>query len=267
MRHSCNSRWYRPLRGTVQYHSGTGTVTAAVETIDGHYCIAEAIISAGRQCTVEGYVWKDEVVVYGVIDSLREGPEGSSFSRYQYPSELPARIIDRMRDICRRLMRHIGYVDAPFNIEFFWDEQRDEIWLLEINTRISKSHAPLFFLVDGCYHHKIMLDLALQRPPDFPYRQGQFARAAKIMLRRFQDAQVTRVPSAEEIRRLEAERPGTTIQIMVREGMQLSSLRDQDSYSYEVAVLFIGANRKAELEASYRHIVDRLPLEFSPLPS
>jgi hypothetical protein len=240
---------------------------AAVQGIDGHHCIAEAIISAGRQCTVEGYAWEDEVVVYGVIDSLREGPEASSFARYQYPSELPASVIARMEDICRRLMRHIAYVDAPFNIEFFWDEQRDEIWLLGINTRISKSHGPLFFLVDGCYHHKIMLDLALQRPPNSPHRQGRFARAAKIMLRHLEDARVTRVTSAEEIRRLEADNPGTIVQIMVREGVQLSSLRDQDSYTYEVAVLFIGANSKAELEASYSRIVDRLPLEFSPLPS
>jgi hypothetical protein len=253
------SRYALPFNRVLQQ----ARLPAAVRPIDGHHCIAEAIISAGRQCTVEGYTWSDEVVLYGVVDSLREGPEGSSFSRYQYPSELPASVIDRMREICRRLMRHIGYVDAQFNIEFFWDEQCDRIWLLEINTRISKSHAPLFFMVDGCYHHKIMLDLALQRDPDFPYRQGRFACAAKFMLRHYEDARVTRVPSAEEIRRLEYDNPGVKIQIMVREGMLLSSLRDQDSYSYEVAVLFIGANNDAELEASYRRVVQHLPLEFS----
>lgn len=238
-----------------------------VKETDGRHCIAEALISAGRQCTVEGYVWKDEVVVYGVVDSLREGPETSSFARYQYPSELPASVIERMRDICRRLMRHIGYTDAPFNIECYWDEQCDKIWLLEINTRISKSHAPLFFMVDGCYHHKIMLDVALQRAPEFPYRQGQFACAAKFMLRRYEDARVSRVPSAEEVRELERDNPGVAIQIEVEEGTQLSSLRDQDSYSYEVAVMFIGANTNAELEATYGRVVDRLAFEFSPAPS
>ena len=62
---------------------------ANVREIDGYHCIAESIISKGRQCTVEGYCWNDNVVIYGVIDSLREGPEFSSFSRYQYPSNLP----------------------------------------------------------------------------------------------------------------------------------------------------------------------------------
>jgi len=47
--------------------------------------------------------------------------------------------------------------------------------------------------------------------------------------------------------------------------MRLSSLKDQDSYSYEVAVLFIGGESTADLEAKYRHIVESLPLEFSPL--
>lgn len=257
------SRYALPFNRILEH----ATLPAAVKHVGGHHCIAEAIISAGRQCTVEGYVWKDEVIVYGVIDSLREGPEGSSFSRYQYPSELPGHVIDRMRDVCRRLMRHIGYRDAPFNIEFFWDEPHDHIWLLEINTRISKSHAPLFFMVDGCYHHKIMLDLALQRAPDFPCRRGTFARAAKIMLRRYEDALVTRVPSADEIRRLEVDNPGVTVQVLVREGMRLSSLRDQDSYSYEVAVLFIGSNSDAALEATYQRVVENLPLEFSSLSS
>ncbi|MEJ2456309.1 MAG: D-alanine--D-alanine ligase [Candidatus Thiodiazotropha sp.] len=253
------SRYAVPFNRILQY----AKLPPEIMKVDGHYCIAEAIISEGRQCTLEGYVWRGDVVVYGVVDSLRDGPAGSSFSRYQYPSTLPVTVIDRMRDICRRFMRHIGYRDAPFNIEFYWDERNDRIWLLEINTRISKSHAPLFYMVDGCYHHKIMLDLALQRAPELPHRQGAFACAAKFMLRRFEDAFVTRVPSAEEIRRLEGDHPGVTIQIEVEEGMRLSSLRDQDSYSYEVAVIFVGAHSEAELEAIYGRVVERLPLEFS----
>ena len=238
---------------------------AAVAPVDGYHCIAESIISKGRQCTLEGYTWNGEVDVYGVIDSLREGPEHSSFSRYQYPSSLPPRIIERMVESSRRIMSHIDYVNAPFNIEFFWDQANDQIWLLEINTRISKSHAPLFYMVDGCYHHQIMIDLALGQKPAFCHRQGSFNCAAKFMLRRFNDALVTRTPSALDIRNLEREFPDTSIQVQVQEGMRLSALRDQDSYSYEVAVLFVGGENPADLEAKYQRIVDRLALEFSPL--
>ncbi len=237
----------------------------AVQDVDGYHCVAESLISKGRQCTVEGYAWAEEIVVYGVIDSLLEGPEGSSFSRFQYPSTLPPRVIERMTVICQRVIPYIGYVNSPFNIEFFWDEESDQIWLLEINPRISKSHAPLFHKVDGRYHHQIMLDLALGRQPEFPRRQGRFACAAKFMVRRYEDALVTRTPSPEELRGLEVENPSVTLDVAVKAGMRLSALRDQDSYSYEVATLFIGGDSTAELEAKYHDILERLPLEFSPL--
>jgi hypothetical protein len=238
----------------------------AIQKVNGYHCIAESMISRGRQCTVEGYCWNDEVVVYGVVDSLRESPEISSLSRYQYPSTLPLPVVERMAAICRQVMPHIGYVNSPFNVEFFWDEESDQIWLLEINPRISKSHAPLFYKVDGRYHHQIMLDLALGKRPEFPHRQGRFACAAKFMVRHYQDTLVTRTPSPGELSNLEAEYPSVIFAVAVKEGMQLSTLRDQDSYSYEVATLFIGGESTAELEAKYHDIVARLPFEFAPLP-
>jgi hypothetical protein len=115
-----------------------------IAAVDGYHCIAESIISAGSQCTQEGYAFGGSVAVYGTIDSLRCGPTRSSFSRYQYPSTLPQAIQDRMTEITRRVIQRIGYDTAPFNIEYFWDATQDRIWLLEINARISKSHVPLF---------------------------------------------------------------------------------------------------------------------------
>jgi len=236
-----------------------------IRAIDGFHCIAESIISQGRQCTVEGYSWHGEVVCYGVIDSLREGPQGSSFSRYQYPSTLPQPVLDRMATICKRLIGHIGYDDAPFNIEFFWEADSDRIWLLEINTRISKSHAPLFQMVDGCYHHQVNLDLALGRRPNFPCRDGRYRCAAKFMLRHYGDARVTRVPSPDELDALRDSEPDAAVQLLVEPGTRLSSLHDQDSYSYEVAVVFLGGDDTRDLEAKYERLRERLPLEFEPL--
>lgn len=237
-----------------------------IAAVDGYHCIAESLISRGRQCTVEGYAQDGEVVLYGTIDSLREGPETSCFTRYQYPSTLPPEVQARMAELSARVMRHAGYVNAPFNIEYFWDEAEDRISLLEINTRISKSHAPLFRRVDGLYHHQVMIDLALGRRPDFPRGQGRYACAAKFMLRRYSDAVVSRAPGPAAIRALEADEPGVEVQLHVRPGMRLSELRDQDSYSYEVAALFIGAQSEAGLERRYRDCLARLGLTFTAAP-
>jgi hypothetical protein len=62
----------------------------------GNASLAEGLIG-GRQCTLEGFVHAGDVVVYGVVDSVRS-PNRSSFSRYQYPSSLPPDVCDRLAD-------------------------------------------------------------------------------------------------------------------------------------------------------------------------
>ncbi len=244
---------------------GHADLPPEVAAVDGRYCIAEGIISQGHQVTQEGYAYGGEIYVYGNVDSLRSGPVGSSFDRYQYPSQLPASVQARMTAVTQRVMRHIGYDTAPFNIEHFWDPATDRLSLLEINARLSKSHAPLFRLVDGQYHHRVMLDLGLGREPKFLQGRGRYKLAAKFMLRHFEDARVLRVPTAEEIAAVEAAVPGSRIQLEVAAGARLSELRDQDSYSYELATLFIGADSEPELTARYQACLARLPLTLAPV--
>ncbi|RTR05259.1 ATP-grasp domain-containing protein [Halomonas nitroreducens] len=230
-----------------------------VAGIGGHHCILEGIISAGRQCTVEGYVQQGEVHLTGIVDSIRDTLHRSVLMRYEYPSSLPDSVQQRMFELSRRVMRHIGYDDAPFNIEFYHDDKSDRIWLLEINSRLSRSHAALFQLVDGAPHYQVMVDVALGMAPRMPHREGRYAVAAKQMLRVFQGGIVRRVPTAEEIRLVEEAYPGTFVELNVREGMSLDSLLHQDSFSWELGVLFTGAD-------SYRGLLERIRLCREGLP-
>jgi hypothetical protein len=230
-----------------------------IKAVDGYHCIAEGLISKGRQCTLEGYAHKGRIHVYGIIDSIRGGPHQSCFSRYQYPSQLPAHVQQRMIAATKSFMAHIGYDNSPFNIEFYWDHKEDAIWLLEINTRISKSHCPLFKMVDGEYHHDVLIDVALGKRPDFPYRQGKFRTAAKFMVRCHRDGRVMAVPNQAEVDTLRERFPETQIVIYLKAGMRLSDLRDQDSYSYEIADLFLGADSQEELLQKYRTALAMLP--------
>lgn len=236
-----------------------------VAAVDGNHCIVESIISRGRQCTLEGYVYQDEVTVYGVVDSIREGQHRSSFSRYQYPSTIPPGVQKEMIAVTARFLKHIRFNSGPFNIEFYWEQSKqshDKIWLLEINTRISKSHCPLFRDVDGATHQKVMLELALGQKPDFPYRQGKYKVAAKFMWRIDQDAYVKHVPTEQELNTLLQKFPGVDIQLHIHEGMYLSELSDQDSYSYEIAVIFLGGNDQKELLQKYRDVQQAMPIEL-----
>jgi len=235
-----------------------------IREVNGGYCMAERIIG-GRQCTVEGYVHEGEVVPYGTVDSIRY-PQVLSFFYYFYPSKLPRRVQDQMYDITRKIMSHIGYDNAAFNIEFFWDELQDRIWLLEINTRVSQSHCDLFESVDGVSHQQVTVDLGLGRKPDMPSGEGAFNVGAEFFYRVFfRDATVARVPSKAEITVAEEQAPGTRIASNVTKGMRLSELPEQDAYSYAVASLWMGANTQGKLLWNYEQVLKRLHYEFTDI--
>ncbi|TVP59179.1 MAG: ATP-grasp domain-containing protein [Halomonadaceae bacterium] len=232
--------------------------------IDGWHCIAEEIISQGRQCTIEGYMLNGEVTIYGVVDSLREGVAHSSFSRYQYPSSLPQGVQDTMMNDAQRFLQQVGFDNSPFNIEFYYHDDREQLWMLEVNTRCSKSHSPLFAMVDGASNLQAMVDVALGHPPDFPPQGGPCQVAGKFMLRETQDALVERVPTLTEVHRLEANMQHCLIQIEPLQGQRLSEMLHQDSYSYEVATLFIGGESAEDIEAKAESIKQQLHFRFSP---
>jgi hypothetical protein len=53
--------------------------------------------------------------------------------------------------------------------------------------------------------------------------------------------------------------------VIAHEGMRLSELKLQDSYSFEVAELFLGARDQKQLLDNYRRAVDVLNFRFEPL--
>ncbi|GAB3292387.1 ATP-grasp domain-containing protein [Parasphingorhabdus pacifica] len=231
-----------------------------IAEVGGQACLAEEAVG-GQQVTVEGYIRHGQVCAQGVIDSINyEGT--SSFLRYQYPSQLPGEVCERLVDISHRVLTQVGLDNSTFNIEYFWNPETGAINLLEVNPRLSQSHARLFEAVDGAPNHQCMVRLALGQDPELPYRQGDYAIAGKCFLRRFADGLVRRVPSTEELERLSQEIPDVTVDVVPKPGDRLADLPGQDSYSYELADIFIGANHHAELIDTYERTVQALHFEF-----
>jgi len=222
--------------------------------------IAETPIH-GHQCTVEGYAFDNEVIVYGIIDSVRE-EDRSSFSRYEYPSNLPQEIQFRMADLTRRAISEIGLMNSAFNIEFFYDSTANMIYLLEINPRISQAHTDIFEKVHGISHHHIMLNLALNRRPKALDYNGEFRKGAHFMLRTFESGKVNSVPSQEEIHTLKQKYSDLAIKINVKEGMNLDDMYGQDSYSFELANIYLGGRNQEELLEKYNDVVENLSFKI-----
>lgn len=222
--------------------------------------IAESPIS-GAQCTLEGYAYDGNVAVYGVVDSIRE-PDGSSFSRYEYPSMLPLEVQHRMIDVTRTIIRAIGFDHGAFNIEFFYDQTADHVWMLEINPRPSQSHADLFQKIHGVSHFSILIDLALGRKPKPLQRLGACNVAAHFFIRAFEPGKVIQAPTQTAIDRLSRRQPDTRVKLEVQRGDDLASLNLQDSYSFELGSVYIGGRDRLDILDKYDEAMTALQFEI-----
>lgn len=238
------------------------------EDIRGHggcTCIAEGVIS-GVQIACEGTMFQGRFHVHGVLDMLKD-EAGRSFDRLEYPSSKPEPVQQRLIDACEKFLRHIGFDNGCFNAEFMWDEAEDKLWLIEFNTRISQSHSEMFAMVDGMSDHEVAIDVALGIEPAMPDRQGRFQVAAKCMIPHYEDGIVRRVPSEEELHRLQERFPGIRVKLDVEPGMRLHDLHNQDSYRYTLGEMYLGADSHEQLRERYDACLDALPFEFEPVPA
>lgn len=232
---------------------------AEIREIGARVCLAEEA-ATGRQFTVEGYCLDDEPRVYGVVESVLY-PGTSNFLRYEYPAPIPSDVDERMVRASQRVMGRIGIGWGSFNIEYFWDEESDRIRLLEINPRLSQSHAEIFELVDGAPHFHSMVQLALGQEPRMPHRRGRYAVAGKFFPRVFQDGVVTRAPGAEDLDRVIRDIPGVvSVALSIEVGTRLSDLPHQDPYSFALGEIVVGADDSAQLVARYHACLDALGL-------
>lgn len=231
-----------------------------IDAIGGCACLAEETVS-GEQFTVEGYAHEGEVVLYGIVASVRH-PKLPTIQRYQYPATMPDEIGERLRDVTRRLMTHMGLSETTFNVEYFWNPQSDVLSVLEINPRHSASHAGLLEMVDGSTNHQAMVRLALGEDPELHQGAGEHAVAAKCYIMREQDGVVAKVPGADDVARLRDAVPGAEPEVHVSVGDRLSELPGQDSYAYKLADVHLGADTEEELLQMFERARELLPLEF-----
>ena len=233
----------------------------------GNACIAEQLVS-GAQATVEGVMFNGRFAVHGVVDSPKEASTGH-FTRYEYPAgALSEAVQQRMISVSERYLRHIEYDNACWNIEFMYEQEADQLWVVEANTRISQSHSDLFVKVHGMSNHEVAVALALGLPAEMPaVGSGRFNVAAKCFLSTEQwgDGIVRRVPSTEEIAKVTEQFPETRVQIAVRVGDRLSELHEQSSYGYDLGTLVIGAAQRQDLARIHDRCRSMLPLEIDPV--
>ena len=230
-----------------------------LEHVDGCWLLAEELMG-GHQCCLEGYVHRGEVTVLGIVDSIRLANR-VSFTRFQYPSRLPAFVQDQMAEIAQRVVPAIGLDNTLFNIELFWDARRESPSIIEINSRLSAQFADLFQKVDGVSTHEVLVDLALGREPRWRRGEGRYRVAASFVLRTDWDRLATRVPTPAEIAYARTLLPDLEFRARAAVGHWLSDW-PQDSYTFRYGLIHLGGRDRADLRARYALACSLLPFEF-----
>lgn len=255
-----------PVAGMFDALVGLSALDARYRSVSASALLLEEPL-AGRQVTLDGYAYRGQVVLLGVVDSVFF-PGTLSFARFEYPSRLPPRVQERMGNIAERVIRHIGLDRTFFNIEFFYRQQDDSIWIIEINGRMASQFAPLYRMLHGLDMYAMQLDMSLGKEPDGRAVWSPGGKpggvSASFVLRRFEDGQVTRVPSPEDLDRLRRRFPDAFVEILVKEGGRLSDeLQDDESYRY--ALVDLCAGTWEELHQKFDEASRLLPFTFAPL--
>lgn len=226
---------------------------------NGSYFIGEQKLR-GIQVTLEGYATDTDVFIFGIVDSVMY-PGTISFARFEYPSQLPRRIQERMQSIAKRLIRGIGFRWSLFNIEFFYNPGDDSVYIIELNTRMASQFSDLYERVDGTSSYSVAMDVATGQAPSFVYGNGQHAVAASFVLRTFEDKLVRSMPSREDLEALAHEFPDAIFTPSVRVGERLSD-HLQDVASFKYGTLHLGGTSRSDLFQRYRRALELLPFEF-----
>ncbi len=226
-------------------------------------CLLQEALLQGVQVSLEGYVFDKQVHVMGVVDAVMF-PGTLSFKRWQYPSRLNQDVLKRMRDIAIRFFNGIGYDNALFNMELYYDIETDSIGIIEINPKIASQFPKLFEKVDGFSTYKTLLEVALGQEPNTLQRKGKYAVSASCVLRIFEDQKVHAVPDEKQINSVAEKFPDTQVQIYARPGKKLSD-EVQDASSFRYGLIDLGAQSESELEEKFEACKQMLKFHFEPV--
>lgn len=171
-----------------------------------HRLLLEQPVTA-RQYNLDGYVFGGDMRELGIVESVMY-PGTQSFMRFDYPCAIPAAAQARAAAVARRFLAATGFTHGLFNMEFFYDETRDRLTVIEFNPRMAAQFSDLYLRVDGVDLHRVALELAHGRDPALlPRVQATAGTAASFVYRSFDPTARPPMPSAARRRELARQFP------------------------------------------------------------
>lgn len=150
-----------------------------------HSLMVETPMDAPQYC-LDGYVFDGALRRLGVVD-VAMYPGTQAFMRFDYPSRLPARVVERATEVARRFLAAVGFTHGLFNMEFFHDPVTDRITVIEFNPRMASQFSDLYHRVDGIDLHDLAFALAHGMDPARRATTAPTARVASSFVYRLFD--------------------------------------------------------------------------------
>jgi len=226
---------------------------------DGTYFIAEKVLE-GRQVTLEGYSFEGEVGLIGIVDSFFISGT-LSFERFVYPSSLSQSVQERMFHYAKEFVSAVGLDMTVFNIEYIYNEQTDELYIIEINPRMASQFCDLYAMVHGVSNYDVQYAMAKGHKPVVK-TQGDFSIAASLVGRQLEDKKVLSIPTEKDLHKAQQRFPELKLYPWVKAGDKLSDVL-QDGISYVYCWIHLGAQNTDQLEEKYQESKKLLPFIFT----
>jgi hypothetical protein len=215
-----------------------------------HGMLLEQPIDASQH-NLDGYVWRGEVRLIGVVDALMY-PGTQAFQRFEWPGRLSPAVQQRALDIAARFLRAVGFDHGFFNMEFFYDPARDLLKVIEFNPRLASQLADLYRRAAGLDAHAGSLALAHGIDPAPLMRcEPNAGAAASFVFRSFHPQRVPDTVGAEHQAAFERAFPDGWLLAMPKYGRALA--RDFKWLgSHRYGVMHLGAADHHDLYERYR---------------
>ena len=167
-----------------------------------------------------------------------------------------------MRELATRVVLRLGLDATVFNVEMFFNAAADSIHIVEVNPRMAYQFADLYEKVDGINTYDVQLALVTGDTPVVRRAHGPHRVATSFVFRRFEDAVLTRQPSADDLSRLRAQFPDVRVRLYGATGRRLSQI-EQGVESYRYAIVNLGGASWDDLDARFEMAKKFLPFEFA----
>jgi len=232
-----------------------------LETLNRFLC--EEVIK-GDQVTVDGYVFNDDVKIFGVTKA-HFFEDGISFKHHEFPYDLNPTMQSKIHSMVINLIPALGLNNTFFNVELRIDEVLGEINIIEVNSRIAFQFAKTIKAVRGFDPLLWLCEVATGRKPTVDKDiKLAFKYCYNFELRKFKDKKIIKTPIKANLEEIKISYPEIEIRNIVKENTYLSDYK-QNPASYRYCILDIPGNNREEIMNKFEQIKPMLGYQFEDI--